>query len=74
MPTSSSDLDPQLKAKLKRSTSIIGLPLHLQGDLKAKAVEAGCDTVMPRSAFSQNLPNLLRRYGTHEEEEANYNQ
>jgi CheY-like chemotaxis protein len=67
-------LIPKLKAKLKRSTSIIGFLSHLQGDLKAKAVEAGCDTVMPRSAFSQNLPNLLRRYGTHEEDEANFNQ
>jgi hypothetical protein len=41
----------------------------LQGELKAKAIEAGCDTVMPRSAFSQSLPNLLRRYGLEEEEE-----
>jgi hypothetical protein len=24
---------------------------------------------MPRSAFSQSLPNLLRRYGVEEEEE-----
>jgi hypothetical protein len=67
-------LIPKLKAKLKKSTSIIGFLSHLQGDLKAKAVEAGCDTVMPRSAFSQNLPNLLRRYGTHEEDEDNFNQ
>jgi hypothetical protein len=68
-------LIPKLKAKLKKSTSIIGFLSHLQGDLKAKAVEAGCDTVMPRAAFSQNLPNLLRRYGLHEEEEENnYNQ
>jgi CheY-like chemotaxis protein len=66
-------LIPKLKAKLKKSTSIVGFLSHLQGDLKAKAVEAGCDTVMPRSAFSQNLPNLLRRYGIVEEEEANYN-
>jgi CheY-like chemotaxis protein len=66
-------LIPKLKAKLKRTTSIIGFLSHLQGDLKAKAVEAGCDTVMPRSAFSQNLPNLLRRYGVEEEEEVNYN-
>ena len=29
---------------------------------------------MPRAAFSQNLPNLLRRYGLHEEEEENFNQ
>ena len=62
-------LIPKLKAKLKKSTSIIGFLSHLQGDLKAKAVEAGCDTVMPRAAFSQNLPNLLRRYGIQPEEE-----
>ena len=43
-------------------------------ELKAKAVEAGCDAVIPRAAFSQNLPNLLRRYGLHEEEEDNFNQ
>jgi hypothetical protein len=67
-------LIPKLKTKLKRSTSIVGFLSHLQGDLKAKAVEAGCDTVMPRAAFSQNLPNLLRRYGIVEEEELNYNQ
>ena len=62
-------LIPKLKAKLKRATSIVGFLSHLQGDLKAKAVEAGCDTVMPRSAFSQGLPNLLRRYGLEEEDE-----
>jgi hypothetical protein len=68
-------LIPKLKAKLKKSTSIIGFLQHIQGDLKAKAVEAGCDVVMPRAAFSQNLPNLLRRYGLHEEEDdSNFNQ
>jgi CheY-like chemotaxis protein len=67
-------LIPKLKTKLKKTTSIIGFLSHLQGDLKAKAVEAGCDTVMPRAAFSQNLPNLLRRYGIEETEEPNYNQ
>jgi hypothetical protein len=67
-------LIPKLKTKLKRSTSLVGFLSHLQGDLKAKAVEAGCDTVMPRAAFSQNLPNLLRRYGIVEEEESNFNQ
>jgi hypothetical protein len=68
-------LIPKLKTKLKKGTSIIGFLSHIQGDLKAKAVEAGCDTVMPRAAFSQNLPNLLRRYGTQEEEDdTNYNQ
>jgi hypothetical protein len=62
-------LIPKLKAKLKKSTSIIGFLSHLQGDLKLKATEAGCDSVMPRSAFSQSLPNLLRRYGMEEEDE-----
>lgn len=62
-------LIPKFKTKFKRATSIIGFLNHLQGDLKMKAVEAGCDTVMPRSAFSQSLPNLLRRYGLEEEED-----
>ncbi len=66
-------LIPKLKTKFKKTTSIVGFLSHLQGDLKAKAVEAGCDSVMPRSAFSQNLPNLLRRYGIQEEEEPNFN-
>jgi hypothetical protein len=62
-------LIPKLRTKLKKGTSIIGFLSHLQGDLKAKAIEAGCDIVMPRSAFSQNLPNLFRRHGLDEEEE-----
>ncbi len=61
-------LIPKLKTKLKRTVSVIGFLSHLQGDLKVKATEAGCDVVMPRSAFSQNLPNLLRRYGADEVE------
>jgi hypothetical protein len=62
-------LIPKFKTKFKKSISIVGFLSHLQGDLKIKATEAGCDTVMPRSAFSQSLPNLLRRYGLEEEEE-----
>jgi hypothetical protein len=62
-------LIPKFKSKFKKATSIVGFLNHLQGDLKLKAVEAGCDTVMPRSAFSQTLPNLLRRYGMEEEDE-----
>ncbi len=63
-------LIPRIKTKFKRGTSVIGFLSHLQGDLKVKALEAGCDMVMPRSAFSQNLPNLLRRHGLDEEIEA----
>src|SRR5438105_4823979 len=56
-------LIPKLKSKLKKETSIIGFLSHVQGDLKQKAHEVGCDMVLPRSAFSQNLPQLLRRHG-----------
>jgi hypothetical protein len=62
-------LIPKFKSKFKKAVSIIGFLSHVQGDLKMKGVEAGCDVVMPRSAFSQSLPNLLRRYGLEEEEE-----
>jgi CheY-like chemotaxis protein len=62
-------LIPKLKTKLKKGTSIIGFLSHVQGDLKQKAHEVGCDMVLPRSAFSQNLPQLLRRHGAPEPEE-----
>ena len=62
-------LIPKLKSKLKK-TSVIGFLSHVQGDLKQKAHEVGCDMVLPRSAFSQNLPQLLRRHGAPEDEAA----
>ncbi len=62
-------LIPKFKTRFKKAVSIIGFLNHLQGDLKMKAIEVGCDVVMPRSAFSQSLPILLRRYGVEEEEE-----
>jgi CheY-like chemotaxis protein len=58
---------PRLKSKLKKHTTVIGFLSHVQGDLKVKALEAGCDMVLPRSAFSQNLPQLLRRHGAPED-------
>jgi CheY-like chemotaxis protein len=63
-------LIPKLKSKLKKGTSIIGFLSHVQGDLKQKAHEVGCDMVLPRSAFSQNLPQLLRRHGAPEDQDA----
>lgn len=58
---------PKLKSKLK-GTSIIGFLSHIQGELKVKAQEAGFDAVMPRSALSQNLAQILRRHGAPDEE------
>jgi CheY-like chemotaxis protein len=53
----------KLKAtpELKR-ISLIGFVSHVQGELKQQAHEAGCDIVMARSAFSQNLPQILKRH------------
>ncbi|HYF35833.1 MAG TPA: hypothetical protein VD994_11120 [Prosthecobacter sp.] len=59
---------PKLRKEFKKGTSILGFVSHVQGDLKVKAQEAGCDVVMPRSAFSQNLVGLLRRHGLPDEE------
>lgn len=45
-----------------KAVSILGFVSHVQGELKQKAHEAGCDMVMARSAFSQNLPQILKRH------------
>jgi CheY-like chemotaxis protein len=42
--------------------NLIGYISHVQGDLKLAAQQAGCDMVLARSAFSQNLPQLFKRY------------
>jgi len=57
----------ELIGKLKGSTefkgvSLIGFVSHVQGELKQAAQEAGCDMVMARSSFSQNLPQILKRH------------
>ncbi len=49
--------DPDLK-----SISVLAYVSHVQGELKQKAHESGCDMVMARSAFSQNLAQILKRY------------
>ncbi|MBL8178860.1 MAG: response regulator transcription factor [Bryobacterales bacterium] len=45
-----------------RQISILGYVSHIQGDLKLKAQDAGADLVLARSAFTQNLPQLLKRH------------
>ena len=44
--------------------SLIGYLSHVQGELKLKAKEAGCDMVMARSALSQNLPLIFKRHSS----------
>ena len=45
-----------------KAISLIGYLSHVQGELKLKAQEAGCNVVLPRSSFSQNLPQILKRH------------
>jgi len=57
----------KLIGKLKESqdlkqTSLLAYVSHVDGELKQKAHEMGCHMVMARSAFSQNLPAILRRH------------
>jgi len=49
--------NPELK-----ETSLLAYVSHVDGELKQKAHEIGCDMVMARSAFSQNLPQILKRH------------
>jgi CheY-like chemotaxis protein len=62
-----SSIDPvDLIRKLKADPAVAKIQLlayvsHVQGDLKQAAQEAGCDMVLARSAFSQNLLQLLTR-------------
>lgn len=45
-----------------KQISLIGYLSHVQGELKQQAQEAGANIVMARSAFSQNLPQILKRH------------
>ncbi len=45
-----------------KGINLIGYLSHVQAELKQNAQEAGCDMVMARSAFSQNLPQIFKRY------------
>lgn len=41
-------------------TPVIGFISHVETELKQKALAGGCDTVVARSVFAQNLPRLLK--------------
>ncbi len=59
-------LDPfALVARLKaddqlRAVPVVGFFSHVQVELQRRATEAGIDRVLPRSAFTQRLPEILR--------------
>lgn len=63
--TSIEPLEMIAKLKSDDSTSkvnLLGYVSHVQADLKLAAQQQGCDVVMARSAFSQNLPTIMKRY------------
>jgi PleD family two-component response regulator len=53
----------RLKASAEtKGISLIGYLSHVQGELKQAAQEAGCNMVMARSAFSQNMSQIFKRH------------
>ena len=63
-------IDPlRLIAALKGSEEtkkipVVGFVSHVQGELKQQAQQAGADMVLARSAFSQNMVQLFKRYAS----------
>ena len=56
--------------RLRSSPDIAGVPVlgylsHTQVELKREAEQAGCNLVLPRSVFSQNINDILRRQSCH---------
>ena len=49
----------------RKEVRIIGFLSHVQAALMREAHQAGCDVVLPRSVFSQNLDELLRQRSCH---------
>jgi DNA-binding NarL/FixJ family response regulator len=43
----------------QKDLRVVGFLSHVQRDLAAQAQAAGCNEVMPRSAFTQNLSAIL---------------
>jgi CheY-like chemotaxis protein len=56
----------KLKADpLRKEVRVIGYLSHVQEELKREADQAGCDLVLPKSVFSQQLDDLLRQRSCH---------
>jgi CheY-like chemotaxis protein len=49
--------DPEVQG-----TRVLGYYAHVRDDVRAAAAEAGVDELLPRSAFSARLPEILGRY------------
>jgi len=45
--------------KARKDVRVVGFLSHVQKELAAQAQAAGCDEVLPRSSFTQNLADIL---------------
>ncbi|MBI5282476.1 MAG: response regulator [Candidatus Solibacter usitatus] len=53
----------QIRAELSlKGVSILAFVAHVEADLKTRAQTAGASMVLARSAFSANLPQILKRH------------
>lgn len=43
----------------RKDIRVVGFLSHVQRELAAQAQAAGCDEVMPRSSFTQNLATIM---------------
>lgn len=58
------ELARQFKAdETLRAVKLVGFFSHVETALQRRAAEAGFDRVLPRSAFSKNLPQILGEGG-----------
>ena len=51
-----------------RLVSTVGFVSHVQTELRLKAQESGCDMVVARSAFAQNIAAILQKYSIYRPE------
>ena len=49
----------KLRQQAGKNVRVVGFLSHVQTQLAAEAQAAGCDEVLPRSSFSQNLAAIL---------------
>jgi len=56
------ELIGELKAdEATRAVRLLGYVSHVETEVRRAALEKGCDEVLPRSAFSKNLQEILQK-------------
>ena len=50
-------------ARAVEGVRTVGYLSHVDAELRERAIGAGCDEVLPKSAFSKGLPGILKQAG-----------